>query len=118
MMKISSQDLFIQHGSVWLAYLPLLHINLWYFCCHQEKLVYTGHTYTFWAVSDLPWEQYSAAMTFQQLFVDAAGHNYSAPYWMSEFGTGNVDSEKYQKIIRLLRENDADFAYWSVDGYK
>ena len=37
---------------------------------------------------------------------------------MGEFGTDEEDSENYQKIIRLLEENDSDFAYWSVDGYR
>ena len=59
--------------------------------------------------------RYDRPMIFQQLLVDDAGHDYSAPYyWMSEFGTDTEYSEKYQKIIRLPRENDADFAYWSV----
>ena len=67
----------------------------------QEKLVYTGHIYTFTPViGDLPWPLYDAVLTFIQMFVDNAGHPYSAPFWMGEFGTGTEDSENYQKIIR------------------
>ena len=76
--------------------------------------MYTGHTYP----SNLPWYLYHAAMTFTQLFIDNPGHPYSAPFWMGEFGTGTRNSENWQNILRLLEENDLDFAYWSVDGYK
>ena len=57
-------------------------------------------------------------MTFTQLFIDKPSHKYSAPYWMGEFGTGTINDENWQKIIRLLEDNDLDFGYWSVDGYK
>ena len=81
--------------------------------------MYTGHIYTFTPViGDLPWFLYEPVLTFIQMFVDDAGHAFSAPFWMGEFGTGTEDSENNQKLIRLLEENDADFAYWSVDGYR
>ena len=47
------------------------------------------------------------------------GYNYSAPYWMGEFGTGtSPDNEKWDNIVQFLRETDHDWAYWSIDGYK
>ena len=46
-----------------------------------------------------------------------AGHEYSAPFWMGEFGSGS-DSENYQKIVRLIKEHDLDWAYWCIDGYQ
>ena len=46
-----------------------------------------------------------------------AGHEYSTPFWMGEFGGGS-DSENYQKIFRLLKEHDLDWAYWCIDGYQ
>ena len=36
-----------------------------------------------------------------QTFVADAGHNYSAPYWMGEFGCGG-DSENWEKIVRWM----------------
>ena len=36
--------------------------------------------------------------------------------WTS-LDTGD-DSEKWQKILRLVEEQDLDWAYWSIDGYK
>ena len=84
--------------------------------------MYTGHTYPYIPPSDLPWLLYHMAMTFTQLFIDNAGYQFSAPYWMGEFGTAcDLDTEgeeNWQKLMRLLEENDADWAYWSVDGYR
>ena len=36
--------------------------------------------------------------------------------WTS-LDTGD-DSEEWQKILRLVEEQDLDWAYWSIDGYK
>ena len=36
--------------------------------------------------------------------------------WTS-LDTGD-DSEEWQKILRLVEEQDIDWAYWSTDGYK
>ena len=84
--------------------------------------MYTGHTYPYIPPSDLPWLLYHMAMTFTQLFIDNAGYQFSAPYWMGEFGTAcdlvTEGEENWQKLMRLLEENDADWAYWSVDGYR
>ena len=66
-------------------------------------------------------------MTFSQLFINYVGYKFSAPYWMGEFGTAcdlnNTSNpaggwENWQKLMRLLEENDADWSYWNVDGYK
>ena len=34
------------------------------------------------------------------------GHDYSAPYWMGEFGTGD-NGDKWQYIIQFLKVNSA-----------
>ena len=39
-----------------------------------------------------------------QTFVADVGFNYSAPYWMGEFGTGD-DSENWGKIGKYLFDN-------------
>jgi hypothetical protein len=46
-----------------------------------------------------------------------AGRPYSAPFWMGEFGE-NENSETWQKIYRHIKDNDLDWAYWPLDGYK
>ena len=48
-----------------------------------------------------------------QTFVADAGFNYSAPYWMGEFGSGGGNEKEWQ-----IYETDHDRAYWSIDGYK
>ena len=82
------------------------------------KLVYTGHIYPFSPIiSDLPYPYYKMVMHNMQTFVADAGFNYSAPYWMGEFGSGGGNDEKWQNILRFLTETDHDWAYWSIDGY-
>ena len=83
----------------------------------ETQLVYSGHMYPFWWDSTLPYPEFSQRVTDRQTFVRESGHLYSAAYWMGEFGTGD-DSEEWQKILRLVEEQDLDWAYWSIDGYK
>jgi len=82
-----------------------------------RQLVYSGHIYPFSPIiSDLEYPLFKSLMHTMQTFVADAGHNYSAPYWMGEFGCGG-DSENWEKIVRFLNETDHDFGYWSIDGY-
>ena len=84
-----------------------------------ERLVYSGHIYPFSPViSDLPYPYFKTVMHNMQTFVADAGFNYSAPYWMGEFGSGGGNDEKWQNIVKFLYETDHDWAYWSIDGYK
>ena len=84
----------------------------------QSQLVYSGHIYPFSPIiSDLPYTLFKSTMDSMQTYVAEAGYNFSAPYWMGEFGTGG-DSENWGKIVRFLNETDHDWAYWSIDGYK
>jgi hypothetical protein len=84
----------------------------------QEKLVYTGHFYPFNSpYSDLSYELLEPFLFLAQRFVEVAGHPYSAPFWMGEFGTGD-NNENWQKIVRHLKDNDLDWSYWPIDGYK
>ena len=68
-------------------------------------------------LSDLPYEQFDVVLNAIQSFVEKAGHEYSAPFWMGEFGTGS-DSENWRKIVRFIREHDLDWGYWCIDGYQ
>ncbi|CAJ1405628.1 unnamed protein product [Effrenium voratum] len=40
-----------------------------------------------------------------------------APVWLSEFGT-DVRDNYFNNIIRYMKENELDFAYWSINGRK
>lgn len=40
-----------------------------------------------------------------------------APVWLSEFGT-DVRDNYFNNIMRYIKENELDFAYWSINGEK
>jgi len=82
-----------------------------------SQLVYSGHMYPFWWDTTLSYERFKERMVERQTFVREPGNSYSAAYWMGEFGTGS-DDEAWGKIIKYLRESDADWSYWAIDGYK
>jgi hypothetical protein len=84
----------------------------------QAKLVYQGHIYGGVPVlSDLPYDTFDSVLTSLQRFVEVAGHEYSAPFWMGEFGTGS-DNENWRKILRFIGEHDLDWGVWCLDGYQ
>jgi len=86
---------------------------------NPDKLIYSGHIYPFSPIiSDLPYSLFKTTMHTMQTFVADAGFNYSAPYWMGEFGSGGGNDEKWLHIVQFLQETDHDWAYWSIDGYK
>ncbi|XP_023330673.1 uncharacterized protein LOC111703052 isoform X2 [Eurytemora carolleeae] len=82
---------------------------------NPKKLVYSGHVYAFsYILSDVhSYEDLMKKMHSMQSFVADQGHDYSAPYWMGEFGTGD-NGDKWQYIIQFLKENDHDWAYCTV----
>lgn len=83
----------------------------------QEKLVYSGHIYHYWASEGDSYEKFSRRFERTQTFVSEAGKQYSAPFLLGETGTGD-DNGNWDNIIRYLRENDLDWAYLGLDGYK
>ena len=84
----------------------------------KSKLIYEGDIYDgVDIVSDLPYDDFDVTLTWMQRFVQFAGQNCSAPFWMGEFGT-NVNSINWQKIVRFIYEHDLDWGYWTIDGYK
>ena len=56
----------------------------------------------------MTYDNMDPVLTLLQSFVQEAGHNYSAPFWMGEFGT-NSNSESWQKMVRFLKEYDLDW---------
>ncbi len=66
----------------------------------QEKLVYSGHIYTFSGpIAQLPWFVFEPLVYQLQDFVTQPGHDYSAAFWLGETGTGE-DSDEWQNILR------------------
>ena len=80
-----------------------------------EQLVYLFRAHLFFQSSHL-WPSLSILQDCHAQhagLVTNAGFNYSAPYWMGEFGSGGGNEKKWQ-----IYETDHDRAYWSIDGYK
>ena len=80
--------------------------------------MYEGHIYPdVDIVSDLPYNDYDTALTYIQRFVEVAGQNFSAPFWLGEFGTW-YDYENWHKMLRFIREHDTDWAIWALGSYQ
>ena len=80
--------------------------------------MYEGHIYPdVDIVSDLPYNDYDTALTYMQRFVETAGQNFSAPFWLGEFGTW-YDYENWHKMLRFIREHDTDWAIWALGSYQ
>jgi len=47
-------------------------------------------------------------------FVMQQGHDYTAPVWMGEFGTGERNTY-WLNFVRYLAERDLDWAYWPLN---
>ena len=89
---------------------------------HRLNLTqFLGHIYS-WSVPDLFSQTdqiFDSVMTALQTFVSVPGHDYSAPYWMGEFGTcEDCDQATFGKVIHFLRNHDLDWSYWTLDGYQ
>ena len=58
--------------------------------------------YPFWWDSTLPYPEFSKRVTARQTFVREAGHQFSAGYWMGEFGTGRVLHSHWSRSIEAV----------------
>ncbi|WP_436498761.1 glycoside hydrolase family 5 protein [Actinokineospora sp. HUAS TT18] len=104
-----------------------------------DKLVYSAHFYGFtgsehsgatgWGETtdpryrDLSPADLAAAVASEALYVNTDNQHYTAPVWISEFGTGgvgNTDTKEkawWQNFINLMISNDTDFAVWPLVGW-
>ncbi|WP_354644314.1 glycoside hydrolase family 5 protein [Kitasatospora camelliae] len=106
------------------------------------KLVYSAHFYGFTGPNhtgsgggwqngetydaryrDLSPEDLERVVNDQALFVTESGHHFTAPVWISEFGTagrGNTDAKEkdwFNRFTDILVKNDTDFAIWPLTGW-
>ncbi|MGO4102494.1 glycoside hydrolase family 5 protein [Leifsonia sp. YAF41] len=101
-----------------------------------NKLVYSAHVYGFTGPQhtgatglgethdnryrDLTATELAAEMKTEALFVNTANQHYTAPVWLSEFGTAGAsqtnDKEKawWVNFTDVLVANDTDFAAWPL----
>ncbi|MFI9291800.1 glycoside hydrolase family 5 protein [Streptomyces gardneri] len=110
---------------------------------NSGKLVYAAHFYGFTGPNhtgasggwqngetndpryrDLSPEDLVRVINDQALFVTQAGQHFTAPVWVSEFGTGGrgqTDQKEidwFARFTDILAENDTDFAQWPLVGWK
>ncbi|MFB6836460.1 glycoside hydrolase family 5 protein [Streptomyces sp. NPDC056361] len=109
---------------------------------HSGKLVYSAHFYGFtgphhtgssggWQngetndprYRDLSPEDLIKVVDDQALFVTEEGQHFTAPVWISEFGTGGrgqtdqKEKDWFARFTDILVENDTDFAQWPLVGW-
>ncbi|QKW07894.1 cellulase family glycosylhydrolase [Streptomyces sp. NA04227] len=109
---------------------------------NSGKLVYSAHFYGFTGPNhtgstggwqngetndpryrDLSPEDLVKVVNDQALFVTQEGQHFTAPVWVSEFGTGgrgqSDEKEKdwFNRFTDILVENDTDFAVWPLTGW-
>ncbi|MFG2333178.1 glycoside hydrolase, partial [Streptomyces sp. NPDC048604] len=60
----------------------------------------------------------------QALFVTQSGQHFTAPVWVSEFGTGGrgqtdaKEKDWFNRFVDILVANDTDFAQWPLVGWE
>ena len=103
---------------------------------YPDKLVYSSHVYGFTGPKhtgatglgethdpryrDMTATELAAAVTAESLFVTTSGQHYTAPVWLSEFGTTGAGQDNPKEIawwgnfIDVLVANDTDFAVWPL----
>jgi endoglucanase len=93
-----------------------------------DRVVYAPHDYR-WFNSDAELADYGAFQSKLEQrwgYILGAGRPYTAPLYLSEFGTCTnpspreechpLDPTYLRFITRLLRETDMDWAYWPLNG--
>lgn len=103
---------------------------------YPDKLVYSSHVYGFTGPNhtgatglgethdpryrDMTPTELATAVTAESLFVTTSGQHYTAPVWLSEFGTTGAGQDNPKEIawwgnfIDVLVANDTDFAVWPL----
>ena len=83
-----------------------------------NKVVYSAHSYSWnyninWNSED-SWEHFNKQSDYNWGFIKK---DLNLPLFIGEFGTGHNVSELYfQYITRYIKENNLDWAYWSLEG--
>ncbi|MFJ1704921.1 hypothetical protein [Kitasatospora sp. NPDC088346] len=109
---------------------------------NSGKLVYSAHFYGFTGPNhtgssggwqngetndpryrDLSPQDLEKVVNDQALFVPQSGQHFTAPVWVSEFGTGGrgqtdqKEKDWFNRFTDILVKNDTDFAVWPVTGW-
>ncbi len=87
-----------------------------------NKLVYSGHIYSFSWGPEVQWEAVSEEwfrekLFNEQLYVRGIAGRAGVPFLVGEFGENNRNVY-WKFLMKYLKELDLDFTYWCLDGYK
>ena len=90
------------------------------------RLVWAAHDYSWFHSYIGSYEQLAADLGSSWGFVIVQDQPYTAPMWVSEFGTCNVSTNCIQgtavegawfsRFLQYLQAGDIDWAYWPVNG--
>lgn len=85
-----------------------------------NKLIYSGHFYSFSWGPDVIWnimseEWFREKIFNEQLYVRALDQG--IPFLLGQFGNNSRDPG-WIYLIKLLKQQDIDWTYWCLDGYK
>jgi hypothetical protein len=90
-----------------------------------NRLVYAPHSYKWFADVAHGYDKFKEQVGRQWGDIITQGKPYTAPVWVSEFGTRvtwvsqscTQDDANYSNVIqRCLREGDFDWSYWQLNG--
>jgi endoglucanase len=91
-----------------------------------DRLVYAPHDYPWFHKGGEAFDALHTALGNQWGFLLVQGQPYTAPVWVSEFGTCNTagacvsaasgDGLWFQSFSRYLADADIDWAYWPLNG--
>jgi aryl-phospho-beta-D-glucosidase BglC (GH1 family) len=87
-----------------------------------RRLVYSTHSYSWFRdtrgneYKDATYDELERELTKQWGFASTAPEGPLAPVWVSEFGTGPFDDEKwFTQFTAYLAKTDLDFAFWPLN---
>ena len=90
------------------------------------RLVWAAHDYSWFHSPIASYEQLASDLGSSWGFVIVQNQPYTAPMWVSEFGTCNVsvnciqgsavEGAWFSNFIQYLAAGDIDWAYWPING--
>jgi endoglucanase len=85
-----------------------------------DRLVYSGHVYSWDGQfpTNNGFEAFEEAVMKYQGYVTTPNQEFTAPFWMGEFGT-NSQENYWTYLIQFFKKHpEMGFAYWALDGYQ
>jgi endoglucanase len=91
----------------------------------DNRLVYSFHSYSFFKSNGDLYDVSEQRWGSDWGYILSQGQSYTAPVWVSEFGTSRGDNDPikpsktwWNHLMCYLQKSDIDFAYWALNGSK